>query len=723
MPHRLLRLLLPHLHGATATIYIVASYTAYSDDAGQDSIRYQYDYTWKADSFQYEKITTTSPAVDSSQNGSGVAAETRLWYDANGNLAWQEDARGTFTYNYYDPTTGRLMCSFQDIDGGTFSDFETEVNATLWIPTDVAATLDSSGHINARTDYAYDARGRVVQVLGPMHDAVVEGLSGPESVSVRTAAWTFYDDAGHETFSAQGYVLAASPSTATILGPISITKTDLDGRVTDQIQAVWSGTVAELLTAMAANPATAFARSSYVSWTANTYRNTRLAFTATYFQIPSDGDTTRDTNGFYGVEGADYTKTTIGYENAGHNQTGDTWKIRQNKVQAADGTITRSVLDARGNVVETWIGTDDYYASDSDPSGGTVGQTGGNNMVKVAEYAYNADGNVTSATQYVGGGSPDRVTEYGYDWRDRLEYVISPADDQDRVTYVMYHYDNLGRAVETESYWDDTNVGTLEPWTNDTTPGQDQIFARSKTFYDDLGRVYRTATYSVDPTDATATAVGNTPLVSNVWYDAAGNVIKQQAAGTNAFTKTLYDGLGRPTVQYVGYDLDEEDYDEADDVAGDTIFQQTVYDYNEASQTIFVTSYERNHDATNEGVLTTSTARVSYAASWYDGIGRQVAAANYGTELPVGGRPDTPPSVTSTDALVSKTEYVFADVVGDSHLEYIVKSKMPTSSETDARTGLFTTPPDEWSRPYKTLWMPTKTACPTRPPRNTQIAT
>ena len=46
-------------------------------------------------------------------------------------------------------------------------------------------------------------------------------------------------------------------------------------------------------------------------------------------------------------------------------------------------------------------------------------------------------------------------------------------------------------------------------------------------------------------------------LAGYTWYDAAGNVIKQQAEGQRSFTKTLFDGLGRAVKQYVGYDLSE----------------------------------------------------------------------------------------------------------------------------------------------------------------------
>ena len=79
--------------------------------------------------------------------------------------------------------------------------------------------------------------------------------------------------------------------------------------------------------------------------------------------------------------------------------------------------------------------------------------------------------------------------------------------------------------------------------------------------------------------------MGNS-LTDNTWYDAAGNVIKRQTAGSKQFTKTVFDGLGRQTQEYQGFDVDETDYDEADDVTGDTILQQTEFSYDAASNVI-----------------------------------------------------------------------------------------------------------------------------------------
>jgi len=128
-----------------------------------------------------ESETTTLPVVTTAQNGSDVANTESQYFDANGNLQWQEDGNGRWIYNHYDPVTGLVSYTIQDISAGTAS------GLSLTPP----ATLPSTG-INARTDYTYnDPRGRLTQVLGP---AFVDDAGD----SVRTATWASYLDAGHE---------------------------------------------------------------------------------------------------------------------------------------------------------------------------------------------------------------------------------------------------------------------------------------------------------------------------------------------------------------------------------------------------------------------------------------------------------------------------------------------------------------------------------------------
>ena len=183
---------------------------------------------WSGSAIQGE--TDTLPAVSNGQDGSGASATSFDYYSAD-NLVWQEDARGVFTYNDYDPTTGLLSYTIQDID----SHQGISLPPTGWF----GGPLPTTGtHVNARTDYDYDRQGRLTQTLGPMH-------TNDAGSWVRSATWTYYDDADHETRTAQGYATystatSRTPTGYTLVNPISITNTDKDGRVTDQIDASWT---------------------------------------------------------------------------------------------------------------------------------------------------------------------------------------------------------------------------------------------------------------------------------------------------------------------------------------------------------------------------------------------------------------------------------------------------------------------------------------------------
>jgi hypothetical protein len=254
-------------------------------------------------------------------------------------------------------------------------------------------------------------------------------------------------------------------------------------------------------------------------------------------------------------------------------------------------------------------------------------------LVSGALPAQNGDGNLTAISQYAG-SSDQRITLYGYDFRDRR---TSMTDATSR--YTVYTYDNMDRQTEVQSY--STSGGTL--------------YAQGKTNYDDRGRVYQTLTYAVDPSTGT---VGNA-LTSNSWYDPSGNLLQQiaQGAGT-VFTKSSYNGLNWVTASYTGYNTSGTSYSQATTVSGDIILSQNVPTYDAVGNTVSSISYDRLNDASTSttGALTSSIARLSYTASWFDGINRTIASANYGAMTGTFTRPSTPPSSSST-VLVNKTSY------------------------------------------------------------------
>jgi len=273
--------------------------------------------------------------------------------------------------------------------------------------------------------------------------------------AVRTASWTVHDDAGHQTLSAEGYY-DVTLQTFTLFNPITITKYNANGQTTDEIQVKWDS-AATHTGSLADFPLGNISQPNYTAWTTYQYSHTHLASTRVYYNIPSSG---------VGTAGTNYDVTTYGYENDGHNTTGDTWMGRRNMTKSPSGTITRVVFDAQGNVTSTWVGTHDDGATDADPTGS---HTSGNNMVCVSSATYDADGNLTQSTayQYTGeastwhGSTPTvRVAQMFYDWRDRLVATKSgvlenlSGETSDGVQRPINYYvmDNLGEVTDTYVY-------------------------------------------------------------------------------------------------------------------------------------------------------------------------------------------------------------------------------------------------------------------------------
>lgn len=578
---------------------------SYPSDVDQaKKIVTEYAYTFYSATCAVKERITTLPVVPVEQNGSGVAATKREYFDQYGNLTWSMDERGYITRTKYDVPTGAPTQRIDDVDTAIETD-----HPTGWV-------TPADGGLNLITDFEHDDRGRVTQTLGPSHVVDLEGTA----TTIRRTTWMNYleSPSANTIRQGRGYATGTSPSyTYTLVNPVSISITDLSGKLQQEIQAARASTTGRLL------PSDTFAQSTYTRWKTLQYTDCcNVASERAYHNIPSGGT---------GTEGANYDQATFGY---------DAMK-RRNRSVTPGGTITRLVFDPRGLVLSTWGGTNDDGATSSDPSGGGVDPD--NNMVVVTSNEYDGgadggDGNLTEQTQHAS-SSEARATSFVYDWRDRRVDTDGEIDVFQRVTF-----DNLDRIVETRRY-NTTSVGNL--------------IAKSETKYDDRGRVFKAIRYGVNPVTG---VVGNS-LVDNTWYDAAGSVIKSLPSGSALFTKISYDSLGRTVAQYFGYDLDETSYAAAGTVTDDTILEQSESVYDDASNVIETITRQRYHNApaNQTGPLqdpgNNPKARVTYSAMYPDSLGRAQASADYGTN---GGsalsRSATAPTPLDT-ILVSLTAY------------------------------------------------------------------
>ena len=598
------------------TVYVPTTMVQYPTTSSTPTITTTYTPTWSSGTNILATLTTTLPAVSTGQNGVNSTPTTIETYDSLGRLISLTDERGIVN-NY---TYSRL---------GLISQKVLNYQSGVTLPG-----------VNVTTDFTYDSQGRLTQILGSSHTVVLSGTA----TAVRPAMWRVYNQSVQPTsapwatdaiWMGSGYF---DGTNYFLVDPVLIKNIDKDGRITDVItskRSTGSGSLSSSDT---------FVQSDWKSWSSTQYASTTTSTTSahqalsqrTYFLIPT---TTGDT----GTVGVNYSETIYGYDQL----------ERRNRVKVSGGTatgtstvytITRTLWTAPQRAASVWVGTNDNGATDSDPTGG--GATG-NNMVIVTENVYDdgnavQDGNLTQQTDYVSSTSGDtRVTGFGYDFRDRQTSMTDALG-----AYTVYTYDNLDRLTETQRYSAATS-GTL--------------FAQSATNNDDRGRVFQQLVYAVDPTTGTP---GNI-LTANMWYDYSGNLLQAIQAGDGiVFTKSIYNGVGWVTATYRGYNTSGTSYSQANTVSGDVIMSQTLNTYDEAGNLISRATFDRLNDAPATGsgstgalsVGTNPKGRASYVASWFDGVDRNIASADYGAATSF-SRNNTPPTSSSSSVLVTFTSY------------------------------------------------------------------
>jgi RHS repeat-associated protein len=265
---------------------------------------------------------------------------------------------------------------------------------------------------------------------------------------------------------------------------------------------------------------------------------------------------------------------------------------------------------------------------------------------------------------HTGGAAAPRVTQYFYDWRDRLvarKDGVQPAEDTTTHRPIFYtEYDNRGEAIAQEQYDGDGVTITTGSDGVPSKPPAALLRARSTTEYDDQGRIFRTHVYEVDQSTGT---VSTSSLTTNTWYDHRGHVVKTAAPG-GLVTKTQYDGVGRPIKVSLTDGQGDASWSDAVQVTGtNQVLSQTLTQYDGDDNPILVTTRDRFHDETAGGDLgspaTAPRARVSYVASYYDPANRLVATGNVGTN---GGAAYTRPATVPAR---SDTVLVTTDVYND----------------------------------------------------------
>jgi RHS repeat-associated protein len=572
------------------TIYLPAGGTVYRNTDGTGAITTSFVYSdWFTDSFQYRFRTTVLPAVPVAEHGSGVSTTTVDEFNSRGFHVASTDEDGTVTDYTYDEAKGGMISMTRDA---------------------------GAGRLNLRTDYTLDDLGREVLTLNPTH----EGDIGGTPTDIRTAVWTYYKDAQAERWTFSGYRSAAGDR---IVGPVTITRdcvappSGYSGwGQSETIDAVYvPGPTEPSIPA----PDRTFGQSSWLRWQfALTDKFSLVRERRTYFHIPATGDGTRN---------VDYARTLLGYDDAG----------RQNQTTDPDDTIDKTTFNAVGWPVAQAVAT--------------LTTTGQSTLTTVRSDEFDDSGNLIRTTLPVDASTGhDRVTDFGYDWRNRPERQTTTVEKDGTGTWTLISvstYDNLSQVVAVADYH--TSYNSASPQTNRT--------GYRTSDHDPLGRTWQTADYAVN-----SAGVASNPQISGTWYTPTGRVARSATSGSKLFTATLFDAVGQSVKSYAAYSSAPVPSDPAD-VSNAVVMEQQELAWDQAGNLTATTTRQRLDTVpdTTLGKLTASISRTTYAAIYPDAVGRIFATADYGTNGSLNGsdgwtRLHTVPA-RSDDVLVSSTVF------------------------------------------------------------------
>jgi hypothetical protein len=138
----------------------------FADDEAKQPIAVSYRYEFFPDTDKVQQKTIVLPIVPKEQNGTGIAATIVERFDSKGRLIWRKDELGIIEYNHFDPKTGKRVKTIQDVDTKKTADFNVDV------PKGWATIADAGKHLV--TEYEFDRRGRMTQILYPENEAVDE---------------------------------------------------------------------------------------------------------------------------------------------------------------------------------------------------------------------------------------------------------------------------------------------------------------------------------------------------------------------------------------------------------------------------------------------------------------------------------------------------------------------------------------------------------------------
>ena len=668
-----------YLGGTNLNRYFLVSsvyeyFPSLSSNPTNKTADYSYQAFWSGTDTR-KIVKKTLQAIDSSQNGGDGATgtETYQYFDDVGRLRWEQDGEGYITYYSYHPEFGSLAYVARDVNPASMpSSATSSAYASKWL-----LTTDGQASSNVPT-----RDGNLPTPLAHVtrHEFDTQGRLSLTTSAAGVKTYTVYENGRTLQFRAW------DSSTNKPLLPIQARVVDDSGVVleeytVDPARTNSSGGVPIGLS-------TGTTQSHYVGWTKYSYDGVTGNLTSVdrYHDIPSSGSGTLSTH---------YYRTAYGYDDMGR---------RDVTVQVVSGTstsssveqVTQQIYDFLGRVVEVKRGVSSAahnMTADYDVLPTTM------QRMSLTEYDGGGvgDGHVTMSVTYYGTGATDNTGQiFHRNHRGQLRgiepiynYNPTTGSSSKRFPVTIQDVDWSGRVttVSTYSAAPSYTWSYIVKWVDDYAEdvGTDRLTV-STTSYDDLGRVYRTESFSVDDDE------GGTYLYDRLqtdrYYDRNSQLIAESRAHGGA-TEYAYDGLGRQYETRVVEDLEATKYSSAkfnyraplpDPYFGsgntsamsggdDKVVEMTHLVHDDAGNVIESHTFEANHNDSDGLNLSSTTSYVRGSVySWYDDADRTTTTADYGSGHNGGtwryasmrARPTVAPTVSDSQKLVSATSY-YAD--------------------------------------------------------------
>lgn len=379
----------------------------------------------------------------------------------------------------------------------------------------------------------------------------------------------------------------------------------------------------------------------YVAWTRRTISELgQLQYIDRYHNIPSSG---------LGTLSTDYHRTIVNYDTLGR---------KEYTIQVVSGTavgssveqITQFVYDSRDRVTEIKRGV-----SSASHSMGTNYTTYPTLVTTSKTFYDDGDGHVVTTQRHFGTGANDFTSSIiGRTFRGHVRYVTSSYQNGGTPTnigpFVVMDIDWMGR-TKAQAMYDlqpnytnvmasDTNIPAgYKDYTATTTDRR----TLTKTFYDDLGRVYQTERYEV----AESNGAAGSKFVQDNYYDRESRLVATLARN-GVGREIAYDGAGRQYQQRLVHDLDSTKYSSGafnyqapmpnpaiGSMSGgnDQVIEIDHLAFDKVGNEIERHSYELNHsDTSSIGISLTNNDYVRRSVfTWYDLADRATEVADHGS--------------------------------------------------------------------------------------------